>query len=174
MMESLMRYLRAALPRVRAASSTLGGEIDLARAYLELFAVRMRDRLRFEFDLDPAIESVPFPPMLILTLVENAVKHGIGPAAQGGKIEIKARRSDAGIQVEVSDDGVGFGSVPTGGTGVGLANIRRQLSARYGARATFSLAENAGRGVLATITVPHLGAPIADRSGATGTAATQS
>ena len=163
MMESLLRYLRAALPRVRVASSTVGEEVELARAYLELFAVRMGDRLKFQFDVDPATERVPFPPMLLLTLVENAVKHGIGPAAEGGRIEITVRRARAALQVDVADDGVGLVSVLPGGTGVGLANIRRQLSARYGKRASFSLTEQAARGVMATIKVPIVELPPVSR-----------
>ena len=87
MMESLLRYLRAALPRVRAASSTLGDELELIRAYLELFAVRMGSRLTFEFNVDRTLERVPFP-RCCWTLVENAVKHGIGPAAGGGRIQM--------------------------------------------------------------------------------------
>ena len=154
MMESLLRYLRAALPRVRAASSTVGDEIELAQAYLELFAVRMGDRLKFEFDVDPAVEDVQLPPMLLLTLVENAVKHGIGPAAEGGRIDITVRRARNVVRIDIADDGVGLASVSPGGTGVGLVNIRRQLSARYGRRASFSLTERAKRGVLATIKVP--------------------
>ena len=163
MMESLLRYLHAALPRVRAASSTVGDEIELARAYLELFAVRMGGRLKFEFDVDPTLERVQFPPMLLLTLVENAVKHGIGPAAEGGRIEITVRRARGALQIDVADDGVGLESVLPGGTGVGLANIRRQLSARYGMRASFSLTEQATRGVRATIKVPIVESPPSSR-----------
>src|SRR5262249_6470042 len=93
-------------------------------------------------------------PMLILTLVENAVKHGIGPSAEGGRIEITARRVRGGVRIVVADDGVGFGSAPTGGTGVGLANIKRQLSVRYGSHARFDLEERDERGVSAAITLP--------------------
>ena len=166
MMESLLRYLRAALPRVRAASSTVREEIEIARAYLELFAVRMGDRLKFSFDVDPSLERMQFPPMLLLTLVENAVKHGIGPAAEGGRIEIKVRRARGSLQIDVADDGVGLESVLPGGTGVGLANIRRQLSARYGKRASFSLTEQDARGVIATIKVPIVEPPPASRASA--------
>jgi LytS/YehU family sensor histidine kinase len=158
---------------VRAAASTVGDEIELARAYLELFAVRMGDRLKFEFDVEPALERVQFPPMLLLTLVENAVKHGIGPAAEGGRIEITVRRARGALQIDVADDGVGLESVLPGGTGVGLANIRRQLSARYGARASFSLVEQATRGVLATIKVPVADHPPPGRVAAFGVAQTE-
>ncbi len=83
--------------------------------------------------------------MLLLTLVENAVKHGIGPAAEGGRIDVTVRRARGLVQIDIADDGVGLESVLPGGTGVGLANIRRQLSARYGRRASFSLTEQEPR-----------------------------
>ena len=164
MMESLLRYLRAALPRVRAASSTLGDELELIRAYLELFAVRMGSRLTFEFNVDRTLERMPFPPMLLLTLVENAVKHGIGPAAEGGRIQINARRARGAVQIDIADNGVGLLSVSAGGTGVGLANIQRQLSAHYGKKATFNLVEQTTGGVRATITVPVSGSSSAGRA----------
>jgi sensor histidine kinase YesM len=150
--DNLMTYLRAALPGVRRTVSTLADEFELAQAYLELFKVRMGARLRFKLDLPPELRRQPFPPMVLVTLVENAIKHGLAPADLGGTVEIVARRRGPHLEVTVSDDGIGFG--PTaGGSGVGLVNIRRQLATRYGDRARLLL-EQGGSGVRAQISVP--------------------
>lgn len=151
--DSLMVYLRAALPQVRRTESTLGDEFDLAQAYLQLFRVRMGSRLRFTLDLPPELRAVPFPPMVLVTLAENAIKHGLAPADLGGTVRIAARLKEERLQVTISDDGVGFGGAGAGGSGVGLVNIRRQLAARYGDLAQLML-EDADPGVCARITLP--------------------
>jgi hypothetical protein len=152
--ERLLRYVRAALPRVRDERATLGDEVRLVEAYLALAAMRMGPRLTSSIDVDAAVDGVRFPPMLVLTLVENAVKHGLDPAPSGGHVAVAVHRVAGGLRVEVRDDGVGFGAMPTAGTGVGLANVRRQLAARYGPRARLTLAQRAGGGVTAAIVVP--------------------
>ena len=152
--DNLMIYLRAALPRVRRTASTLGDEFELAQAYLQLFKVRMGRRLSFTLDLAPELRAVPFPPMVLVTLVENAIKHGLTPADLGGTIALAARRAGRSVEVTVIDDGVGFGA-SADGTGVGLVNIRRQLAARYGDDARLTLDEQGG--VCARITVPWQG-----------------
>ena len=96
--DNLMVYLRAALPQVRRSASTLGEEFELAQAYLQLFGVRMGARLRFTLDLPPALRALPFPPMVLLTLVENAIKHGLAPADLGGTVRIAARVAGAGAR----------------------------------------------------------------------------
>lgn len=156
--DDLMTYLRAALPQVRRIESTLGEEFELARAYLALFQVRMGPRLRFAMDLSPELRSLPFPPMVLVTLAENAIKHGLAPAGRGGTVRLAARRNDITLEVSVSDDGVGFG-VDSGGHGVGLANIRRQLTARFGEEASLSLVQRDSGGVTATLALPCTGAP---------------
>ena len=155
--DSLMVYLRAALPQVRRTESTLGDEFDLAQAYLQLFRVRMGSRLRFTLDLPPELRAVPFPPMVLVTLTENAIKHGIAPADLGGTVRLGARLDGGQLQVTVSDDGVGLGAASAGGSGVGLVNIRRQLAARFGDRARLTL-EDAGTGVRSRISLPWHGA----------------
>jgi sensor histidine kinase YesM len=152
--DNLMTYLRAALPQVRRSESTLGEEFDLARAYLQLFQVRMGPRLRFTLDLPPELRGLPFPPMILVTLVENAIKHGLAPTDRGGTIQLRASRDGNGLEVSVADDGMGFGP-DSGGHGLGLANIRRQLAARFGERASLSLEERDSGGVLARLTLPH-------------------
>jgi sensor histidine kinase YesM len=152
--DSLMVYLRAALPQVRRGASTLGDEFDLVQAYLQLFRVRMGSRLRFALDLPPALRELPFPPMVLVTLAENAIRHGLAPSDLGGTVRIAARLDGAQIEVGVTDDGVGFGAASAGGNGVGLVNIRRQLVARYGDSARLTLEPDTSGGVCARVTLP--------------------
>jgi signal transduction histidine kinase len=150
---SLMRYLRTALPQLRSPRASLGEEIALVRAYLDLFRLRMGAQLGFSIEVDAALHDAEFPPMLLVTLVENAIKHGLEPAG-GGHIEVRARRRRNLLEVSVLDDGVGFGTAAGSGTGVGLVNVRRQLAARYQSRARLTLLGREPRGALASITIP--------------------
>jgi sensor histidine kinase YesM len=129
----------------------LGDEFELVQAYLQLFKVRMGRRLRFTLDLAPELRPLPFPPMVLVTLAENAIKHGLAPADLGGTVDVAASRNGTSLVVTVTDDGVGFGA-SAGGTGVGLVNIRRQLAARYGDGARLTLEQQGG--VCARIVVP--------------------
>jgi sensor histidine kinase YesM len=149
----LMRYLRTAMPQVRNASGSLGDEMELVRAYLELYRIRMGSRLAFEIDVPAPLRGHAFPPMLVMTLVENAIRHGLEPAG-GGHVEVRARRQRDALEVEVSDDGVGFGGAASSGTGVGLANVRRQLAARYAGRGRLTLTAAEPHGAHARITIP--------------------
>lgn len=152
MLASLQLYLGAALPRIRDDAATLGGECALASAYLDILQIRMGARLRFAIDVPPALASHAFPPMMLVTLVENAIKHGLSPCAAGGCIEIRAQALDGGLVVSVADDGVGFQA--SSGSGVGLVNIRARLRALHGQHAALSLRQNEPHGVLASIRVP--------------------
>ncbi|MDB5945440.1 MAG: sensor histidine kinase [Ramlibacter sp.] len=152
---SLMRYLRTALPQVRCASGTLGDEIDLVRSYLDLYRMRMGPRMTFAIEADPALRELSFPPMLLVTLAENAIRHGLEPAG-GGHVVVQARRLRDLLEVAVLDDGAGFGSAASSGTGVGLANVRRQLVARFGPRGRLTLEAREPRGARASITIPPL------------------
>ena len=149
---SLIRYLRAALPRMREASTDLGREIDMARAFLEIQQVRMGSRLEFSIDVPDDLKSRPFPPMMLISLVENAIKHGVDPCCECGSIAIRAREEGGRLRVSVADTGEGV--VPQKGGGVGLANIRERLKALYGASAHLVLEENRPHGVVASIEVP--------------------
>jgi sensor histidine kinase YesM len=151
---SLLRYLREALPQLRSRHANLGQELELVRAYLDLFQVRMGDRLGVTIESDRSLHAIEFPPMLLVTLVENAIKHGIEPSGIGGRVTVRARRSGDMLEVAVLDDGVGFGGAPTAGTGVGLVNVRRQLKARYGSAARLVLAAREPHGASATLAVP--------------------
>jgi signal transduction histidine kinase len=146
---SLIAYLRAAMPRLAGERATLGDEAALVRAYLELMRMRMPDRLDFDVAIDPELASTAFPPMALLTLVENAVRHGIDPGEQGGRIDVRARRDGERVLVEVTDTGAGMH--PNAAPGTGLANLRERLAAFYGGEATLELSEHAPHGVRAAI-----------------------
>jgi signal transduction histidine kinase len=150
---SLMRYLRTALPQLRSRRASLGEEIALVRAYLDLFQLRMGTQLSFSIEIDAELNDTEFPPMLLVTLVENAIKHGLEPAG-GGHIEVRGRRRRNLLEVEVLDDGSGFGATASSGTGVGLVNVKRQLAARYQAQARLTLEGREPRGACATIVIP--------------------
>jgi sensor histidine kinase YesM len=150
----LLAYLRAALPQLRSASATLGQEIALAEAYLNILQMRMGKRLAFEVDAATDLRAQPFPPGLLISVVENAITHGIEPQAEGGTVRIEARRHDDRLVVTVSDTGAGLSAVSRPGQGVGLANVRERVAALYGAKARFSLVEGAPRGTRASIEIP--------------------
>ena len=153
LLENFKTYLRAALPQMRESRSTMRREAELARAYLEILRARMGERLSFAIEVPSHLEDHEFPPMMLITLVENAIKHGIEPLPAGGSILVQARGDAPGLRVEVSDTGVGFSNVGCG-TGVGLANIRARLAALFGGEADLSLRTNDPVGVVACIAVP--------------------
>jgi sensor histidine kinase YesM len=155
MLDHLMRYLEVALPRMREARSTLRSERALAQAYLEVQTIRMGRRLRFEIDMPEALGDAQVPPMMLLTLVENAIKHGLNPLPEGGLIELRARREVDRLTIEVSDNGRGLAvDGEQSGTGMGLANIRARLAAKHGVRAGLELRDHVPRGVTATLWLP--------------------
>ncbi|HTS22246.1 MAG TPA: histidine kinase [Casimicrobiaceae bacterium] len=159
MLDNLMRYLAVALPQMRTAESTLGRERALAEAYLNIQRIRMGRRLSFAIDIAPALDDAKLPPMMLLTLAENAIKHGLNPLPEGGFIRISARVDAQRLQVRVADSGRGFQRTAGGGTG--LANIRARLAALYGRSAQLSVANNQPRGVTATIALPYAKVPAA-------------
>jgi hypothetical protein len=152
MLASLIDYLKAALPSMRQAGSTVGREFDLARSFLTILQMRMGERLRFSIRADRGLELAHMPPMVLATLVENAVKHGLSRLPEGGSIEVAARQEAEDLVLEVRDDGAGFSA--SAGTGVGLANTRSRLAALYGTRASLSLASRSPRGVVAAVRLP--------------------
>jgi hypothetical protein len=151
---SLIAYLRAALPQLHDGAPTLGRETALVRAYLELMHMRMPDRLQYTLAIDPQLLAMRLPPMTLLTLVENAVRHGIDPTESGGRIEVGARRDVATgrIQLWVADSGRGIDETRSPGTG--LANLRERLVATYGDRASLALSAVDPHGVRAEIELP--------------------
>ena len=145
--------LRAAMPQLAAADETLGAEAKRVQAYLELMHLRMPDRLDHEVRVDPALAAERFPAMGLLTLVENAIRHGIDPAEAGGRVEVQARRDarSGALVASVADTGIGMDAQAAPGTG--LANLRARLDAFYRGRARLELSENAPRGVRAEIVI---------------------
>ena len=150
----LLSYLRAALPQMRSASTTLGQEIEFAEAYLNILRMRMGPRLDFGIDVPDALRTHPFPPVLLISVVENAVTHGLEPLAAGGHITIAARQEGDRLLVTVTDTGAGLAAESRPGRGVGLANVRERLAALFGARGRFTLEDAAPRGARATIEIP--------------------
>jgi hypothetical protein len=152
----LIQYLRNALPKMRESVSTVGQEVELVRAYLNILQMRMGKRLAFEIDVPADLLAQPFPPLMLPSLVENAIKHGLEPQREGGVVRITARNADGRLQVSCADTGKGFGEAI--GDGVGLTNTRERLAALYGDAGRLTLEANAPRGVVATIEVPMDGA----------------
>jgi len=153
MLTRLMRYLEVALPSMRDDRSTLEREAQLIGAYLDLQQVRMGKRLSYGIAIDPALRPVEVPPMMLLTLVENAIKHGLTPRREGGRVDVSATRVGGVLRLDVADTGRGFGSETSGG-GTGLANIRARLAAMFGPAAELRLVPGHPHGLIATITIP--------------------
>lgn len=158
MLIDLTQYLRTSLARTRSEKTTLGQEMDMIQAYLNILKIRMGDRLVFSIDLPETLKKVSFPSMLIQPLVENAVKHGIDPKVEGGSITITAEQKAATLTLVVADTGRGQDNSGAGtkkGTGVGLQNIRERLHSLFGQNAWLSLEENQPYGIKAVIEVPY-------------------
>ena len=143
----LIAYLRAAMPRLSDADATLGTELQLVRAYLELMHLRMPDRLQFTVASLETFAPIRFPAMALLTLVENAVRHGIDPSIHGGRIDLGGQRDAASgkLTIWVSDTGVGMAETAQAGTG--LSNLRTRLQGFYGSSARLELHEQTPHGV---------------------------
>jgi hypothetical protein len=164
MQKNLIALLRASMPTMREAAGgdgkgsgvrELGREIAVIRPYLEILKVRMEERLTTEVAVPEGLMSAEFPPMMLQTLVENAIKHGLEPKPEGGHLRVAAEIVHGKLQMTVADTGLGFGRAATAGTGVGLANIRERLQLLYGPKASLTVAENSPSGTLVTITVPY-------------------
>ena len=154
MQRSLIRYLRSSIPQIRdGVRPTLGQQTDLSSADLEIMSVRMEGRMQSSMRIPDGLKSAVFPSMMLQTLVENAIKHGLEPKAEGGRIDIGCEVVDGQLAVHVQDTGVGFR--PNAESGVGLANIRERLQALYGNRAELIIDLPPSGGTCATIRVPY-------------------
>ena len=152
-LQSLIAYLRAAVPRLQETATTLERELQLVRAYLEVMHMRMPDRLTYTIHMDEAMTALHVPPMTLLTLVENSVRHGIDPSEAGGAIEIDLRVQSGRCLVRVTDTGVGLQAMGRG-LGTGLVSLRERLQLAFGGDATLQLSEMTPRGVRAELDFP--------------------
>ena len=159
-LRSMIAYLRAAVPRLNEPATTLGQELQLVQAYLELMHMRMPDRLQFSVHVDePASLTQCCPPMALLTLVENAVRHGIDPSEEGGRIDIHVQRRDDRCVVRVSDTGAGLRQSGNG-LGTGLSTLRERLRLAFGGDAQLRVTAQRPRGVCAEVDLPVRGEAI--------------
>ncbi len=155
MLERFIDFLRASLTASRAEHATLGAELDLAAAYLDVLAVRMGERLRYRIDAGDAERAARIAPMLLQPIVENAVMHGLEPKVEGGEIVLRARFDGAQLCIEVADSGAGLRAAPPRpGGGVGLANLRARLRSLYGSGAQVQLLENQPCGMTVRVLLP--------------------
>ena len=157
MQRSLILYLREVIPQMRGngSSTNLGRELAIVRQYLTLLKMRMEERLEFTLAIPEGLNSAVFPPMMLQTLVENAIKHGLEPKADGGSIIVSAEVAHNKLRVSVVDNGLGFGAVTSTGTGLGLQNIRERLALLYQGNYQFIITPGNGGGVAVTIEIPY-------------------
>lgn len=157
MQRSLIQYLRAVLPQMRenAVITNLGREADMVQAYLNLLKMRMEERLIVDFQIPDGLRTAAFPPMMLQSMVENAIKHGLECKPSGGTLKVLAEVAHNKLRVSVIDDGLGFGAVPSDGTGLGLPTIRERLKLLHGEQAQLLIAPNTPSGVCVTIEVPY-------------------
>ncbi|MES2950667.1 MAG: histidine kinase [Pseudomonadota bacterium] len=159
MVGHLIQYLRASLPKMRESTSTVGQELELVRAYLNILQMRMGARLEFSITAAEDLLAYAFPPMMLPSLVENAIKHGLEPQREGGRIDIVVERVQEGasqyLRVQVKDTGKGLtDQSPQAGSGLGLTNLRERLAALYGSSGRFWLTSNEPKGAVAALEVP--------------------
>jgi signal transduction histidine kinase len=152
LLQHLIHFLRSAMPDLRAQSTTLGQELDRARAYLDIIGMRMGGRLRFDITASEEARACQIPPLSVMTLVENAIQHGIEPKVSGGAVHISAVCADRRLRIEVLDDGAGFQA--ESGDGVGLVNLQERLATLYGDAAELRLEPGVGGGMRARIDLP--------------------
>jgi signal transduction histidine kinase len=161
MIDQLIVYLRSALAASQTESVALSREFAQLRAYLDIMALRMGPRLSFRLELPAALEAITVPPMLLQPLVENAIKHGLEPKVGQGSIEVVARAMPAGIEIRVSDSGLGLRSdeddspsAHPANTSYGLKHVRDRLQAVYGSAARLTLERRDPAGVSAVVFIP--------------------
>lgn len=157
MQRSLISYLRAVLPQMRenAAKTNLGREADIVKSYLQLIKMRMEERLNIDFVMPEDLRSASFPPMMLQSVVENAIKHGLEVKAESGTLQFRAEILGEKLRVTVKDDGLGFGAVPSNGTGLGLQNIKERLKLIYKDSAQLIITANQPSGVCVAIEIPY-------------------
>ncbi len=153
LLERLNDWLRVALARARSDRTTLDDELSMLENYLQILKIRFGERLRWRIEAADAARRLPFPPMLLQPLVENAVRHGIEPKIGGGEIGIRVSIEDVVLRIEVSDNGVGLVGAGDDG-GAGLANVRARLKTLFGETGQLCLQSREQGGTVATLELP--------------------
>ena len=157
MQQSLIALLRATMPSLREGKAqvrrTLGEELEVIHPYLDIQKTRMEERLQTTLLVPAGLLSAEFPPMMLQSLVENAIKHGLEPKPEGGRIEIEAQVADGRLLIHVRDTGVGFNANAPQGSG--LTNIRERLKHRYGNDASLTIARNEPAGSVVRLALPY-------------------
>jgi LytS/YehU family sensor histidine kinase len=153
MLTDLIQYLRTTLSKTRNDTTTIDGEMEIIRAYLNIFKIRMGDRLQYHIDIPDNIKDIPFQPMLIQPLVENSIRHGLEPEIQGGEIWIRGTPDGDILRIEITDTGAGL--YENSHPGMGIENIRERLKSLYGDKGRLILKENQPSGVKAILEVPY-------------------
>jgi sensor histidine kinase YesM len=153
---NLIDFLRSSMRDMRSEQVSLIAEFGMAESYLKVMQVRLGERLRFSLQLPRALEDVQVPTMILLTLVENAIKHGIEPALRGGEVTLSAEAQGGAVRIRVQDGGVGMSTIPEQdeGGGTGLDNVRHRLRLAYGAAASLQL-HDGDPGLVADVIIPH-------------------
>ncbi len=153
MLENLTAYLRTSLLQSRKERNLIGQEVEGIQSYLDIFKIRMGDRLSYSMDFPEEVLHLPIPPMMIQPLVENCVKHGLEPKIDGGHITLKGALRQNRLIIEVSDTGVGVQE--KSGSGVGTGNIKKRLKAMYGDEAVLRFEDMAPSGLKAIMEIPY-------------------
>ena len=149
----LITFLRGGLKSLREDTTTLGREFTVMQAYLAIMQTRMHDRLAFTLDLPDDLRDLSVPPAMLISLVENAIKHGLEPSLAGGTIHVSAARDVDRLRITVTDTGQGLNAAHSGG-GVGLDNIRQRLRVLFSDSARLVVARNLPHGFMAVIDLP--------------------
>lgn len=154
MIGRLARFLRMRLSPDVGSMTTLEDEFDAVDAYLDIEKPRLSVMPSIELDLPPVLRRMPVPALILQPLVENAMRHAIGPRNGRGHVSVVARMSDDTVILSVTDDGSGEPLTANAGTGTGLSNIRRRLALHYGSRARLETSTRADGGFHAAIVLP--------------------
>ncbi|HWK36690.1 sensor histidine kinase [Sphingomonas sp.] len=150
----LSEFLRASLEADPEIEVTLDEELATTQSYLDIEAVRFGDRLRVVFECPTSLLNVYVPSFLLQPLVENSIKYAVAPSRRTVTLTVRADDAQGALRLVVEDDGGrAFGTLPVGGIGLGLANVRQRLAAFYGS-AAWSNATATDRGFAVTLSLP--------------------
>ncbi len=151
---NLSNILRSSLVMDKKKLTSLKEELATTRDYLALESIRFEERLQTEFDIQPGTENVQVPPMMVQTLVENGIKHGISRLKEGGKVSVKARLNNHAMLLEIRNSGQYNQHGSLNGTGQGLRNTRQRLQLIFGKAARLEIQNENEHTVLTTVRVP--------------------